>query len=141
LATVNRILCALPALLLALILALALAACGSQTSADSGTRTGFSKDPAAQTVEVRVDMSGKLAWERTEYAATAGDVTFVVSSPPGLAHNFVIEGNGIKAQSKSFSGGTTNRFTLKELAPGTYKLACTLPGHREGGMVASLVVR
>ena len=35
----------------------------------------FSSQAAAQTVEVRVDPSGRLAWKQAEYAATVGDIT------------------------------------------------------------------
>lgn len=134
----TRLMRTVPALLLLVVFGLA--ACGSALSAD-GKGSGFTDDVAAQTVEVRADPSGRLAWERAEYTATAGDVTFVVSSPQGIAHNFVVTGAGVKAQSKTFGGSTTNRFTLKGLAPGTYTIACTLPGHSEGGMVAALIVR
>ncbi|HEY8601792.1 MAG TPA: plastocyanin/azurin family copper-binding protein [Thermomicrobiales bacterium] len=130
----------LPALMILAILALVLAACGSAARASDGGQ-GFSDVPAAQTVIVRVDPSGRLAWERTAYEATAGDVTFVVENPSRLVHNFVIEGDGVRAESKIFQGGTTNRVTLKGLQPGTYRIICALPGHREAGMIASLEVR
>ena len=130
----------LPALLLALALGLTVAACG-QAAGASGQDGGFSAEPAAQKVEVRVAPGGRLAWERSEYYANAGDVTFVVSSPAGQAHNFAIEGPGVQAQGKPFAGGTTQRYTLKGLQPGTYRIVCTLPGHREAGMVATLYVR
>jgi plastocyanin len=130
----------LPALLLALALGLAVAACGQPAGA-SGQDGDFSGEPAAQKVEVRVAPGGRLAWERSEYHANAGDVTFVVSSPAGQAHNFAVEGPGVQAQAKPFAGGTTQRYTLKGLQPGTYRIVCTLPGHREAGMVATLYVR
>ncbi len=130
----------LPALLLVLVLGLLLAGCG-QVAGARGHDGGFSDKPAAQTVEVRVDPSGRLAWEKAEYTASAGDVTFVVSSPAGLVHNFGVEGPGVSAHSQPFAGGTTQRFTLTGLQPGTYHIVCTVPGHREGGMVATLLVR
>jgi uncharacterized cupredoxin-like copper-binding protein len=130
----------MPAVLLAGALALALVACGSSAGA-SDQGQGFSSEQAAQSVVVRVEPSGRLAWERTSYEAVAGDVTFVVENPTSLAHNFGIEGNGVKAQSKNFGGKSTNRYTLKGLQPGTYTIVCTVPGHREAGMVATLVVR
>ena len=102
---------------------------------------GFSSGQAAQTVEVRVDPSGRLAWERAEYTAVAGDVTFVVSNPARLAHEFAIEGPGVNAQSPVFESGTTNRYTLQGLQPGVYRIVCTVPGHREAGMTAVLQVK
>ena len=134
----------LPTLALLLALAGAAVACGQATRADRGDTQhgqGFSETLAAQTVAVRVAPGGRLAWERQEYEAAAGAVTFVVSSPVRMAHNFGVEGQGVAAHSKPFKGGTTNRYTLAGLAPGTYRIVCTVPGHREGGMVATLTVR
>ena len=134
----------LPMLLLLLALGGAAGACGQAARAGRGQGhqgQGFSETPAAQTVAVRVAPGGRLAWERQAYEAAAGAVTFVVSSPAGLAHNFVIEGQGMQARSETFAGGTTNRYTLKGVQPGTYKISCTVPGHHEGGMTATLHVR
>ena len=129
-----------PALLLVLVLGLLVAGCG-QVAGARDHDGGFSDKPAAQTVEVRVDPTGRLAWEKAEYTTSAGDVTFVVSSPAGLVHNFGVEGSGVSAHSQPFAGGTTHRFTLTGLQPGTYHIVCTVPGHREAGMVATLRVR
>ena len=126
-------------LALFLVVGAVLVACGQPASA-GGAAGGFTDTPVAQIVAVRVDPSGRLAWEQAEYTAAAGDITFVVSSPAGLAHNFTIDGPGVKAQSPQFAGGTTNRFTLKGVQPGTYKISCTVPGHHEAGMVATLHV-
>ena len=134
----------LPMLLLLLALGGAAGACGQAARAGRGQGhqgQGFSETPAAQTVAVRVAPGGRLAWERPAYEAAAGAVTFVVSSPAGMAHNFGVEDQGVAAHSRPFKGGTTNRYTLAGLAPGTYRIVCTVPGHREGGMVATLTVR
>ena len=127
-------------LALLLVVGVVLVACGQPARA-GGAAGGFTDTPAAQTVAIRVDPSGRLAWEQAEYTTTAGDITFVVSSAAGLAHNFTIDGPGVKAQSPQFAGGTTNRYTLKGVQPGTYKIVCTVPGHHEAGMTATLHVR
>jgi uncharacterized cupredoxin-like copper-binding protein len=130
----------LPILVLVVALGLLVTGCGPASSA-SGHGGGFSDAPAAQTIEVYADRAGRLAWERAAYEATAGDVAFVVSTPAGLAHNFGVEGPGVAAHSEPFPGGATRRFTLTGLQPGVYRLVCTVPGHREAGMVATLTVR
>ena len=127
----------LPLLVMALLSA-AIVACGQPAAAGG---TGFSDEPAAQTVTVHAHPRGDLAWAQAEYTAQAGDVTFVVVNSSTVKHNFVVEGPGVKAQSATFGGGTTNRYTLKGLQPGTYRLSCTVPGHREAGMTATLTVR
>ena len=129
----------LPALLLTCVLGLALVACGA--TANAAPAGGFSDTPSAQTIAISADPSGRLAWDRAEYMANAGDVTFVVTLPAGIGHNLTIMGAGIAEQSKILSGGATHYLTLKNLAPGTYKIACTLPGHSEAGMVSTLTVR
>ena len=93
-----------------------------------------------QKVSVAADPTGALRWDKTEYTATAGDVTFVVANPSPVQHQFGIEGNGISYQSGNLGGGTTTNLTIKGLPPGEYMIVCNFPGHREGGMVAKLTV-
>ena len=57
-----------------------------------------------------------------------------------MPHNFAIEGNGLKVQSKDVGANARNTFTLKGLPAGEYIIACNVPGHRQAGMVARLVV-
>ena len=136
--------------LIILVLLPLLAACGGSVQggdAQAESRGGqvattkFSSKEAAQTVAVRVDPSGRLAWERAAYTAVAGDVTFVVSNPGRLPHAFAIEGPGVKAQSAVFEHGTTNHYTLQGLQAGVYRIVCPVPGHREAGMTALLQVK
>ena len=130
----------LPLLLLAL-LGVLIVACGQPAAASGDGGSGFSAEPADQTIVIRAHPHGHLAWTEAEYTAKAGDVTFVVVNTSLSKHNFLVEGPGVKAQSPTFDGGTTQRYTLKGLQPGTYRIACTVPGHREAGMTATLHVR
>lgn len=129
----------LPALFVTLLLALALAACGRSADAMAGPG-GAAHQHATQQIEIRADPGGRLAWERIEYSATAGDLTFIIWNPASLPHNVIITGNGIQAQSAIIQGGASGALTLSGLPPGTYQLACSLPGHRESGMIATLLV-
>jgi plastocyanin len=103
--------------------------------------TTFSSEMATQHVVVAADASGALKWDRTTYEATAGDVTFVVSNPSPMTHNFLVEGPGVQAQSANIAAKETLHLTLKNLPPGEYTIACTFAGHREAGMVAKLIVK
>lgn len=116
-------------------------ATSAQAAAAPSIITSFSSDAVAQKVAVSADASGALKWDRASYEATAGDVTFVVSNPSPLTHNFRIEGPGVQAQSPNFAGKTTQSFTIKGLQPGEYVIVCTFAGHREAGMVAKLTVK
>ena len=93
-----------------------------------------------QKVSVAADPSGALKWDKTEYTAAAGDVSFVVSNPSPVQHQFGVEGNGIAYESGNLGGGTTTNLTIKNLPPGEYQIVCNFPGHKEGGMVAKLTV-
>lgn len=129
---------------LVVVLALALAACGSagvQSDHPTGGSGGFTNDVVAQQVAINADPTGGLKWEKAVYEAQAGDVSFLVKNASGVMHQFAVEGNGVNVQSPHFAGGTTNTFTLKGLRPGEYQLVCNETGHKEAGMVAKLVVK
>ena len=111
-----------------------LAGCGGGPPAD----IGFSSEPAAQQLEVTA--TDKVTWAPNRLEAAAGDVTFVVRNPTSLQHNFVVEGNGVKAVSRNFKPNATVTLTLKDLKPGTYRYVCTVAGH-EATMFGTLVVR
>jgi plastocyanin len=101
----------------------------------------FTSEKVAQQVKVAVDPATMIRWDQPVYTAQAGDVSFVVTNGSAMPHNFAIEGNGLKVQSKDFGANTTNTFTLKGLPAGEYTIACNVPGHREAGMVAKLIVK
>lgn len=117
-------------------LGVVLAACGGATP----TATTSQPAAAASKVAVAADKS-QLKWDKAEYAASAGDFTFTVSNPSPMAHQFSVEGNGVDFKSPDFNAGTTNEYTVKGLKPGTYQIVCNVPGHKEAGMVAKLVVK
>lgn len=133
-----------PAMILSIALAGLLLACGSMEGAGGnagGGNTGFSTEVFPNQVPVAADPQGALRWDRAEYEAKAGNVTFVVTNTSPIAHNFVVIGNGVRATSKNFRTAAPQFLSLTDLAPGEYQIVCTVPGHREGGMVARLVVK
>ena len=125
----------------ALALALGLAAQVACTVETGGSLRGFSTETTAKQVEVSADPAGKLRWTQATYETTAGTTTFVVKNPSPTTHNFVLLGASVNAASANILPGHTQPLTLADLAPGEYQIYCTIPGHREGGMVAKLVVK
>jgi len=70
-----------------------------------------------------------------------GGIAFVVNNQGAIDHNFVLEAPGGKtvAQIDAIAPGQTGRVTAI-LPPGLYTMYCSLPGHRDAGMVATLRV-
>lgn len=161
----SRILRRATACIVPVFLIVALAACGGSSSSATSTRSGgatsatsapassgpddsatfggtkFSSDVVAQKVSVNADATGQFKWEKTEYAATAGDVTFVVKNPSAIEHEFSVDGNGINYSSPTLKPGVTSNFTIKGLKAGDYRIVCKVAGHEQLGMVAKLTVK
>jgi uncharacterized cupredoxin-like copper-binding protein len=91
--------------------------------------------PEAKGVIVRVqEKEFKIALStRTVHAGT---VTFVVKNVGKVAHNLTIQGG--KA-TPNINGGGSAKLTVR-LKKGSYTLYCSVPGHRQLGMVAKLTV-
>jgi plastocyanin len=73
--------------------------------------------------------------------AQPGDITFIVKNEGEIEHNLVVglPGGKALAQIAIIEPGETMRVKAS-LPAGTYRLYCSLPGHREAGMVATLRV-
>lgn len=71
----------------------------------------------------------------------SGAATFVVTNQGYIEHNFVVEDEAKKkvAEIAIIAPGETAQVSAI-LQTGTYAILCTLPGHKEGGMTASLQV-
>jgi uncharacterized cupredoxin-like copper-binding protein len=121
------------------LLAVLLVACGGGSASASGSQ--FSSETAAQQVAVAADPSGALRWDKQDYTAQAGDVTFVVKNPSQITHQFSVEGNGVNYTSPNLKPGSTNNYTIKGLPAGAYQIICNYPGHKQAGMVATLTVK
>jgi plastocyanin len=124
---------ALPALAVA-----ALAGCGG--GGDNGKTTAPATSGAATTLRLTTDPSGQLRFDKKALDARAGRVTIVMKNPAPLSHNVSLEGSGINEIGKTVGqGGKSN--VGADLKPGRYTFYCSVPGHREGGMVGTLTVK
>lgn len=82
----------------------------------------------------------KIAFDKTSLTSKPGKVTIDFDNPAPLEHDVAIEQNGkIIAVSETIAEGKTS--VTANLAPGTYRFLCTIPGHAEAGMEGVLRVR
>ena len=72
-----------------------------------------------------------------DLTAKPGKVTFEIKNAGTVEHNFIIKGTTVNLE--SIQAGQTATVTV-DLAPGTYRVLCTVPGHEEAGMVGTLKV-
>ncbi len=115
-----RVLCALVA-----ILALATTACGGSAAPSGGAA-------------LRVTLSEfKFTPDRWEVSAGA-PVKLELKNAGTVEHDFAVEQVAMKVHAPA---GRTVEKTVGALAAGTYQVLCSIPGHKEAGMVGTLTVK
>lgn len=107
---------------------------------EEGTEQPVSKEPSGRTLRLSADPGGELRFDKRSLEARAGQVEIVMSNPSSLSHNVSVEGDGIDEEGKTVSKGGTSTVRAK-LRPGRYTFYCSVPGHRQGGMEGTLIVR
>jgi uncharacterized cupredoxin-like copper-binding protein len=118
-----------PRLAIALALALGVAACGGDDAAGD-------VEPSA-VLEVE---GGEMYYEPDRLVAIAGEVTVTLDNVGIVEHDFLIEEMGDLDVVGMVDPGQSATGTV-ELEPGTYTVYCSVPGHRNAGMQATLEVR
>jgi plastocyanin len=127
----------------ALALCVLLAACGGSQGAPTATPApagaaapaGGAGGGAATVTVVAKDF--RFSLDRTE--VPAGTTTFVLKNAGPSPHDFRITGNGVDRQTATINQGATASLTV-DLAPGTYAIGCTVPGHDLLGMKGTVTV-
>jgi uncharacterized cupredoxin-like copper-binding protein len=105
----------------------------AQTPAPSADNAGDSATSDQFTVE-----SHDIFFQPTEIEIPANqDVKILLPNLGVSAHDFSIDALGIN---QAIAPGETAEVTINA-APGTYEFYCSVPGHKEAGMVGTLVVR
>jgi plastocyanin len=92
------------------------------------------------TLTIPVVQGGGLAFDFGSAQAKAGQVTMRSPNPQSMGHNIAIEGNGVDVKGPVVQNGGVSEVRVN-LKPGRYTFYCSVPGHREGGMVGTLTVR
>jgi plastocyanin len=118
-------------------IALSIAGCGSSGSGGSG---GGATLPADTLV---IKATEGISWDAKSYAATAvgGKVNIAIEDDSSLPHNLhLLDSNNVDVGlSLSVQGRGDVKIDDFPLAPGTYKVICTIAGH--GNMKATLTVK
>lgn len=137
------------------VAALLLAGCGGGGAKSSSTPSAAASTPSTSastsaggaapsgqggTLHLKADPSGALKFNVKSLTAQSGKVTLVMHNPSQLSHSIAITGNGANAAGEVVGPGGTSTVSAT-LKPGTYTFYCTVPGHREAGMVGTLTVK
>jgi uncharacterized cupredoxin-like copper-binding protein len=95
---------------------------------------------AASNLRLTADPGGQLRFDKKSLKSKSGKVTIVMKNPAPLSHDVSIEGSGVSEMGKTVGQGGTSTVSA-DLKPGRYTFYCSVPGHREGGMVGILTVK
>lgn len=124
-------------LMLVLSLAAAAGGCASRGLSPAPTPA---PTPGAGAVVIPVTL-GEFTIEPRRYKLKAGKVTFEVTNRGAVDHDFHISGleapHGHERHMLKPGEHAALRYDLK---PGKYDIVCTVPGHQEAGMTATLEV-
>lgn len=133
------------------VAAVVLAACGQE---------GDTPETAAPETTTTLTVSGSdgIAFEPDAFSVPAGeDVTVELTAGTAVLHDLVIAEAGAAATASATGepvgpigdadvfvvraeAGETATTSFRVDEPGSYELYCSVPGHRQGGMVATLTV-
>ncbi len=121
---------ALMGVLIAAMAVIAMATRPAGTGVAAGGAAGAAETQLAKLTLAEFSIEGDLSLK-------PGPVTFELDNEGGVVHNVAIEGQG---QSDDFNSGEVGTWELSDLSAGTYEIFCAIPGHKEAGMKATLVV-
>jgi uncharacterized cupredoxin-like copper-binding protein len=87
-------------------------------------------------------VASEFRFDPREVTAAPGEIAFLVRNQGAIEHNFVLENSARKtvAEIPIIEPGQALEIQAA-LQAGTYTMYCSLPGHREAGMVATLKIR
>ena len=103
--------------------------------ADQAAQEAAGEAPAPATAQNVTSFD--IYFEPTEVTIPANtDVPFTLPNDGAAPHNFSIDELGI---SVDIAPGSTEE-TVINAPPGTYEYYCNVPGHKEAGMVGTLIV-
>lgn len=108
---------------------------GETSGADTGSGTGTSSegDGAEAAIALDVAISGFVP---DELEAHEGEIALTLENLDAFPHDFTIDELGVKLVVEA-NASVSGSFTA---TPGVYEFYCSVPGHKEAGMVGTLTV-
>ena len=107
--------------------------------AEAVPQAGEGEAAQAQNGELEIEATAQLAYVTNEASAEAGELTITSPNPSGTPHNIALEGGGLDEKGAVVTDGGVSEITVT-VKPGEYQFYCSVPGHKEGGMVGKLTV-
>jgi plastocyanin len=108
--------------------------------AEAVKEPGGGKPAVAQDGEVEIPATAQLAYETEAATAEAGELTLKSPNPSGTPHNIALEGGGVDEIGEVVTNNGVSEISAT-VKKGEYTFYCSVPGHREGGMVGKLTVK
>jgi len=90
-------------------------------------------------VDIPADPQGALAYLFGSAKAKDGQLTLASKNDSSIDHNIAIEGGGVDKLGPVVKNGGVSEVSF-DAKPGEYTYYCSVPGHREGGMLGKLTV-
>jgi plastocyanin len=116
---------------------------GQDTGALASAVAQVSQKPAVEKngkLQIDADPNGQLKFLASSATATPGNVTIDMKNASSVPHDIAVQGNGINQVGKVVSSGGVSTVQAS-LKPGKYTFYCSVPGHRQAGMVGTLTVK
>jgi mono/diheme cytochrome c family protein len=95
---------------------------------------------ASGKLTIPADPSGALAYQYGSAQAPAGALNLESPNKSSVDHDIAIEGNGVNKAGPVVKNGGVSKISVS-LKPGQYTFFCSVPGHRQGGMIGKLTVK
>ena len=107
--------------------------------AEAVKKPGAGKPAVAKNGEVEIPATAQLAYTTQAATAPPGELTIESPNPSGTPHNIALEGRGVDEKGAVVTDGKVSEVSV-DVKAGEYTFYCSVPGHREGGMLGKLTV-
>jgi manganese oxidase len=128
---------------LLLVIAMIATACGGSGSGSGSTSTSAGSGPTQAQVAVAAPVAVTLSEFKIDPSTidvTAGaPVVFNVTNKGQVPHTFAVDVNGTTHDTGQIQPGTSAQLQLPALSAGSYQAYCSIPGHKDLGMKATVV--